>query len=85
MCLCVSLGSRIFLPKTNVLVARLEVNTNMANIYGYQVLVALGSGAFIQAGYSTIQTVIKPADTSYGIAYMMMGKPLFPAPLQAGD
>ncbi|KAF2088014.1 major facilitator superfamily transporter [Saccharata proteae CBS 121410] len=58
----------------NVLLSLVDSTTSAAAIYGYEVLIAIGSGAFIQAGYATIQTVVKPEDTSYGIAYMMLAQ-----------
>ncbi|KAI9654953.1 MAG: hypothetical protein M1821_005706 [Bathelium mastoideum] len=58
----------------DVLLSRIGPKTSPSAIYGYEVLVAIGSGAFIQAGYATIQTVVKPEDTSYGIAFMMLAQ-----------
>ncbi|KFY78723.1 hypothetical protein V499_02163 [Pseudogymnoascus sp. VKM F-103] len=58
----------------DVLLSRIDENTNVANIYGYEILVAIGAGAFIQAGYATIQTVVPASDTSYAIAFMMLAQ-----------
>ncbi|KAF2137121.1 uncharacterized protein K452DRAFT_362141 [Aplosporella prunicola CBS 121167] len=58
----------------NVLLSRIDIGTNTSDIYGYEVLVAIGSGAFIQAGYATIQTVVPQADTSNAIAFMMLAQ-----------
>ncbi|KAH0343556.1 PLP-dependent transferase, partial [Aureobasidium melanogenum] len=58
----------------NILASRINIHTSVSAIYGYEVLIALGSGAFIQAGYATIQTVVSADDTSYGIAYMMLAQ-----------
>ncbi|KAG9984867.1 major facilitator superfamily transporter, partial [Aureobasidium melanogenum] len=58
----------------NVLASRVNTHTSVSAIFGYEVLIALGSGAFIQAGYATIQTVVSADDTSYGIAYMMLAQ-----------
>jgi len=54
--------------------AQVEPETSNAMIYGFEVLVAIGSGSFIQAGYATIQSVSEPADTSDAIAFMMLGQ-----------
>lgn len=51
-----------------MVIAQIDVNTSVTKIYGYEILVAVGAGAFIQAGYATIQTVIPASDTSYAIA-----------------
>ncbi|MCJ1327053.1 hypothetical protein MMC10_003719 [Thelotrema lepadinum] len=58
----------------NVLLSQITPDTPVANIYGYEVLVAIGCGAIVQAGYATIQTVVSPADTSAGIAFMMLAQ-----------
>lgn len=58
----------------NVLASRIDVHTSVSAIYGYEVLIALSSGALIQAGYATIQTVVPAEDTSYAIAYMMLAQ-----------
>lgn len=47
-------------------------------IYGYEVLLALGSGAFIQAGYTVIYLFIKPEDGAYGVSFMSLGSLLSP-------
>lgn len=58
----------------NVLLSTIDVDTSIGAIYGYEILVAIGAGAFIQAGYATIQTVVAPVDTSYAIAFMMLAQ-----------
>ncbi|KAI9786521.1 MAG: hypothetical protein M1816_007903 [Peltula sp. TS41687] len=58
----------------NVLLSRIDPTTSTAKIYGYEILVAVGSGVFIQAGYATIQTVVQAADTAYAIAFMMLAQ-----------
>ncbi|KAK0644431.1 major facilitator superfamily transporter [Cercophora newfieldiana] len=58
----------------NVLLSRIDVNTSQAAIYGYEVLIGLGTGAFIQAGYATIQTTVAPYDLGYAIPFMMVAQ-----------
>ncbi|KFX94971.1 hypothetical protein V490_04060 [Pseudogymnoascus sp. VKM F-3557] len=58
----------------DVLLSRIDENTSVAKIYGYEILVAVGAGSFIQAGYATIQTVVPASDTSYAIAFMMLAQ-----------
>lgn len=68
-------GALDFGPVVNVnRIARITPTTSTAKIYGYEVLVAVGSGAFIQAGYATIQTVVQASDTAYAIAFMMLAQ-----------
>lgn len=54
-------------------VAQIKVTTSTSAIYGYEVLLALGSGAFIQAGYTVIYLFIKPEDGAYGVSFMSLG------------
>ncbi|PLB35610.1 MFS general substrate transporter [Aspergillus candidus] len=57
-----------------VLLSRIQPDTPEANIYGYEILVGIGTGCFIQAGYAVIQAVILPAEMAYGISFMMLGQ-----------
>ncbi|KAI5867003.1 major facilitator superfamily domain-containing protein [Durotheca rogersii] len=57
-----------------VLLSLIEADTPQAQIYGFEVLVGIGSGCLIQAGYAVIQAVVDPADMAYAISYMMMGQ-----------
>ncbi|KAL9023414.1 MAG: hypothetical protein Q9196_007218, partial [Gyalolechia fulgens] len=49
-----------------------DINTSTAKIYGYEVLLGVGSGAYIQAGYGVIQAIIEPSNMSYAITFMML-------------
>nr|XP_036575252.1 MFS drug efflux transporter [Colletotrichum truncatum]KAF6781796.1 MFS drug efflux transporter [Colletotrichum truncatum] len=57
-----------------VLMSRITAGTPTANIYGYEILLGIGTGCYIQAGYAVIQAVIAPADMAYGIGFMMLGQ-----------
>jgi MFS family permease len=57
-----------------VLLSRIQTDTSEANIYGYEVLVGIGTGCFIQAGYAVIQAVVPPSEMAYGISYMMLAQ-----------
>ena len=54
--------------------ARIDATTSTSAIYGYEVLLALGSGAYVQAGYTVIYLFIQPEDGAYGVAFMTLGK-----------
>lgn len=54
--------------------ARIDPQTPVAQIYGFEVLLGIGTGCFIQAGYAVIQAVVPPADMAYAISFMMIGK-----------
>ncbi len=54
--------------------ARIDAQTSTASIYGFEVLLGVGTGAFIQAGYAVIQAVVDPVDMAYAISFMMIGE-----------
>ncbi|KAL8784762.1 MAG: hypothetical protein Q9213_003793 [Squamulea squamosa] len=58
---------------TNYSTARLEVNTSESAIYGYEVLIAFGTGSFVQASFAVIQSMVTPAGRSNGITLMLVG------------
>lgn len=53
--------------------ARIDVDTSTSAIYGYEVLIAFGAGSFVQASFAVIQTIVTPAEMSYGITLMLVG------------
>ena len=53
--------------------ALIDVNTSTAHIYGYSVLLGIGSGCGMQSGFSVIQTITKSELVSLGIAFIMIG------------
>ncbi|RYP57059.1 hypothetical protein DL770_010764 [Monosporascus sp. CRB-9-2] len=57
-----------------VLMSRTTTTTPQGQIYGYEVVLALGTGACSQAGYAVISALIPPADMSYGISFMMLAQ-----------
>ncbi|KUI66831.1 Putative HC-toxin efflux carrier TOXA [Cytospora mali] len=57
-----------------VLLSRIDVSTPARNIYGYEVLIGIGTGCFIQAGYAVIQAMVAPAEMAYAISFMMLAQ-----------
>ena len=54
--------------------ARVTAETSTAAIYGYEVLLALGAGSSVQAGYTIIYCFIKPEEGAAGISWISLGK-----------
>ena len=54
--------------------ARIHADTPEGQIYGFEVLVGIGTGCFIQAGYAVIQAVTPPEDMAYAISFMMLAQ-----------
>jgi hypothetical protein len=57
-----------------VFLARSTVDTPTRNIYGFEVLIGIGTGTFVQAGYAVIQAMVPPAELAYAISWMMLAQ-----------
>ncbi|KAF3010362.1 hypothetical protein E8E14_009434 [Neopestalotiopsis sp. 37M] len=57
-----------------VLLSRINATTSTADIYGFEVLVGVGTGCFIQAGYAVIQAMVPAVEMAYGISFMMIAQ-----------
>jgi len=57
-----------------VLLSLVKVDTPTKNIYGYEVLIGIGTGCFVQAGYAVIQAMTEPSQISYAISFMMLAQ-----------
>lgn len=53
--------------------ARIDNHTSTSYIYGFEALLGIGGGAFVQAGYAVIQAVVAPEDLGYAVSFMMVG------------
>lgn len=54
--------------------ARVGTNTSAGAIYGYEVLIGIGCGCGMQAGFAVIQMVTSPELVSHAIGFIMIGK-----------
>lgn len=57
-----------------VLLSQITADTPTGNIYGYEILIGIGTGCFIQAGYAVIQAMVPPAELAYAISFMMLAQ-----------
>lgn len=57
-----------------VLLSRVTATTSTGSIYGFEVLIGVGTGCFIQAGYAVIQAIVPPAEMAYAISFMMLAQ-----------
>jgi hypothetical protein len=60
-------------PLTSPL-AQVKPDTPPAHIYGFEILLGVGTGSICQAGYAVIQAVVPPSDMAYGISFAMLGQ-----------
>ncbi|KAJ6109918.1 Major facilitator superfamily domain general substrate transporter [Penicillium sp. IBT 16267x] len=57
-----------------VLMYRVKADTSASAIYGYTALMALGVGAFNQAGYSVVQAKVPKAEIPWALGFMMVSQ-----------
>ena len=43
-------------------------------MYGFEILMGIGVGAYAQAGFAVIQALVEPADAGSGITFAMIGR-----------
>lgn len=55
------------------MIAKIGIHTNAGRVYGYEILLGFGVGAYLQTGYSVIQGVLDPIHMSYGVTFMLLG------------
>lgn len=51
--------------------ARTNLQTGVPRIYGYQVILGIGLGSYLQSGYAVIQAILAPSDLAYAVTYML--------------
>ena len=56
-----------------MLLARIGIDTPAAHVYGFEIILGVGVGAYLQAGYAVIQGVLEPIHMSYGVTFMLLG------------
>ncbi|KAL7621048.1 hypothetical protein AAE478_008360 [Parahypoxylon ruwenzoriense] len=55
-----------------VIQGRLTVNTSNATIYGLQIVLGTGTGAFSQAGFAIAQAMVDPTEIQNAISFMLI-------------
>lgn len=73
VCLCTSLSNQFPNVQLTYLPARIDNHTSPSYIYGFEALLGIGDGAFVQAGYAVIQAVVAPEDLGYAVSFIMIG------------
>ncbi|KAF2138174.1 uncharacterized protein K452DRAFT_277993 [Aplosporella prunicola CBS 121167] len=58
----------------NVFLSLIDLDTSQSYIYGFEAMLGLGGGAFVQAGYAVIQTAVPPQDLGYAVSFMMIAQ-----------
>lgn len=50
-----------------------KTHTKLEILYGLEIVLGLGDGAYAQAAFAVIQAVIPPSEAANGLAMMLLG------------
>ena len=53
---------------------RVDISSTDAYLYGFQVLIGVGVGCYLQAGFAVILGVIEMKDMAYGVTFMLFAQ-----------
>lgn len=53
---------------------RVNISTSDAYLYGFQILVGVGIGCYLQAGFAVILGVIQMKDMAFGVTFMLFAQ-----------
>jgi hypothetical protein len=51
-----------------------KVDTSISAVYGYTVLIGIGIGSYVTAGFSIVPFLVAPHDINNAIGFMAIGK-----------
>jgi predicted MFS family arabinose efflux permease len=51
-----------------------KVGTSNSTVYGYTVLIGIGIGSYVTAGFSLVPFLVAPHDINNAIGFMAIGK-----------
>ncbi|KAL8896730.1 MAG: hypothetical protein Q9192_002931 [Flavoplaca navasiana] len=54
----------------------IDSNTSASAVYGYSVLIGIGTGSFLQASYGVSQALVPPEETPSAIGFISIGQSL---------
>jgi len=57
-----------------VLLSRISIDTATATIYGFEVILGIGTGCYVQAGHAVVQAIVDPGMLAYGITFMVFAQ-----------
>ncbi|TPX12829.1 uncharacterized protein E0L32_006709 [Thyridium curvatum] len=69
-------GSGLVLTGTCLMSDTVHYDTPIAKIYGYTVLIGVGAGCYIVAGFSVIQSLVPPSDIANAVGVMAIAQNL---------
>ncbi|KAL8982097.1 MAG: hypothetical protein Q9205_003290 [Flavoplaca limonia] len=68
-------GGALILPGASLMYT-LDSNTSASAVYGYSVLIGIGTGSFLQASYGVSQALVPPEEIPNAIGFISIGQSL---------
>ncbi|KAF4635034.1 hypothetical protein G7Y89_g3062 [Cudoniella acicularis] len=56
------------------LISRIDLDTPNAKVYGFEVLLGIGFGSWLQSSYSVIQSAIDPSEIVYAVTFIVFSQ-----------
>lgn len=66
--------NRWFLREADACEDTVDSDTSNSSVYGYSVLLGVGTGSFLQAGFSIGQALVSPSEIPNAVGFMSVGK-----------
>ncbi len=67
-------GGALGLAGGALMFSMVDATTSASKIYGYSVLLGVGSGSFIQAGFSVAQAIVEPHNVPSAVGFISQGQ-----------
>lgn len=72
--MCTSMVVLLTLQQLTTRIDTLDSNTSVSAVYGYSVLIGIGTGSFLQASYGVSQALVDPEDIPNAIGFIGIGQ-----------
>ena len=72
--MCKSMFGLLTFPHLTGNIDTLDSNTSASAVYGYSVLIGIGTGSFLQASYGVSQALVNPEDIPNAIGFISIGQ-----------
>ncbi|KAI0966722.1 major facilitator superfamily domain-containing protein [Xylaria arbuscula] len=64
----------VFVLLSGIFLSRITVDTPDATLYGLQIILGTGTGAFSQAGFAIAQALVSPEEIQHAISFMLIAQ-----------
>lgn len=68
------LGGGIFIVIGGALMYTIDYTDGASKVYGYTILIGIGAGSFVQAGFSVAQATVKEEEIPWAVGFISSGQ-----------